>query len=163
MSWAHKQDAEWRSFVAENAKGESRLVFGRITYQMMAGFWPTRQAIESLPAMAARMNGLSKIVFSRTLDKASWSNTELLKGDLSTAIKRLKKDSGPDMTVLGSGNLVSQLAQLGLVDEFQLVVNPIILGKGQPLFSGIERHLALKPIRTRTFGNGNVLLCYAPA
>src|SRR3990172_758991 len=75
MSWAHKEDAEWNAFVADNAKGGGVLVFGRITYQLMASSWPTPQALQSFPVVAERMNNLPKVVFSRTLDHASWNNT----------------------------------------------------------------------------------------
>src|SRR6185436_14316020 len=83
MSWAHKQDPEWNAFVADNAKGESELLFGRITYELMASFWPTPQALESFPAVAKQMNSLPKVVFSRTMETASWNNTRLVKDNLA--------------------------------------------------------------------------------
>jgi dihydrofolate reductase len=162
MSWAHRQDAEWKAYAAENARGEAELLFGRITYDMMASFWPTPRAIESNPVMAERMNRLPKVVFSRTLDKAPWSHTRLVRGDPAAEVRRMKGEAGPDMAILGSGSIVSQLAEAGLIDEFQIVVNPIILGKGRSQFDGVRNRLILKATRTRTFGNGNVLLCYEP-
>jgi dihydrofolate reductase len=163
MSWAHKHDAEWDAFVSENARGESRLLFGRKTYEMMARFWPSPEALERAPVLAERMNRGPKVVFSRTLKKASWNNTKLVKGNLAAAVRRLKKSPGPDMAIFGSGSIVSQLAQEGLIDEFQVVVNPIVLGKGKSMFGGVARKIALVRTRTRVFGNGNVLLCYQPA
>ena len=77
MSWAHKQDPEWNEFAAGNAKGDGSLVFGRVTYDMMASFWPSPAALERMPAVAEGMNNLPKVVFSRTLDKVSWKNTRL--------------------------------------------------------------------------------------
>jgi dihydrofolate reductase len=74
----------------------------------------------------------------------------------------MKATPGPDLVILGSGSIVSQLAQEGLIDEYQMVVNPIVLGKGKTMFGGLKEKLALKLINTRTFGNGNVLLCYEP-
>ena len=162
MSWAHKQDAEWNAFVADNAKGESQLLFGRITYQMMASFWPTPAAIENFPIVAQGMNSGPKVVFSRTLDKASWNNTKLVKRDLAAEVRKMKNEPGDNMVILGSGTIVSQLAQEGLIDEFQIVVNPVVLGQGKSMFDGIKEKLTLKQTRTRTFGNGNVLLCYEP-
>lgn len=162
MSWAHKNDAEWNAFVAENASGSGALVFGRVTYDLMAGFWPTPFAIESMPAVAKGMNSMPKIVFSRTLDKVSWNNTKLVKGDIAAETRKLKKEPGPDMVILGSGSIVSQLAQEGLIDEYQIVVNPLVLGKGRTIFDGIKEKLSLKLIKTRIFGNGNVFLCYEP-
>ena len=162
MSWAHKQDPEWNAFAASNASGDGALLFGRVTYEMMASFWPTPAAIERMPAVAEGMNNLPKVVFSRTLEKASWKNTKLVKGDLAAEVRKMKKESGPGMAILGSGSIVSQLAQAGLIDEFQIVVNPIVLGKGRTLFEGVKEKLALKLIKTRAFGNGNVVLYYEP-
>jgi len=164
ISWAHKddKDAEWNAFVADNAKAGDLLLFGRITYELMAGYWPTPQAIANDPIVAERMNTLPKVVFSRTLDKASWNNTKLVKGDMAAAIRTMKKEPGKDMAILGSGSIASQLAQEGLIDEYQIVVNPVALGKGRTMFDGIKEPLTLKLTKTRTFGNGNVLLCYEP-
>jgi dihydrofolate reductase len=81
MSWAHKQDPEWNESAASNASGNGALLFGGVTYEMMAGFWPTPAARETAPEVAEGMNSMPKVVFSRTLKKASWKNTTLLKGD----------------------------------------------------------------------------------
>lgn len=162
ISWAHKNDPEWNAFVAENASGGGALLFGRITYEMMVAYWPTPQALQDLPVVAKAMNQLPKVVFSRTLNKPSWSNTKLVKGDLPAAIRKMKKESGPDMTILGSGSIVSQLAQEGLIDEYNVVVNPIVLGSGRTMFDGVKKRLSLKRTKERTFGNGNVLLSYEP-
>ena len=165
MSWAHRagQDPEWNDFVSGNARGGGELLFGRKTYELMASFWPTPMAAQMQPVVAERMNSMSKVVFSRTLDTASWSNTTLVKGDLVAEVRKMKQAPGQGMTIMGSGSIVAQLAQAGLVDEFQFVVNPIVLGKGRTMFEGIQQKLTLKPTQTRTFGNGNVLLCYVPA
>jgi len=160
MSWAHKEDAEWNAFVADNAKGGGVLVFGRITYELMASFWPTPQAMKSFPVVAERMNSLPKVVFSRTLDKATWINTTVVKGDMAAAMRNMKNEPGEDMAIMGSGSIVSQLAQEGLIDEFQIVVNPLVLGQGRTMFQGVTKKLSLRQTRTRTFRNGNVLLCY---
>jgi dihydrofolate reductase len=165
MSWAKSgtKDAEWNAFVAENAKGDGLLLFGRVTYELMASFWPTPMADQHDPVVAERMNKLPKVVFSRTLDKASWSNTRLVKGDMVAEIRKMKKEPGEDMVILGSGSIVSQLAQEGLIDAYQVVVNPIVLGKGRTMFDGVKEKLNLKLTKTRAFGNGNVFLCYEPA
>ena len=162
LSWAHKQDPEWTAFVADNAQGGGVLLFGRITYEMMASFWPTPVAIESFPLVAEGMNNAPKVVFSRTLDQASWNNTKLVKDDMAAEIRRMKNEIGKDMVILGSGTIVSQLAHEGLIDEFQIVVNPVVLGKGRTMFEGVKEKLPLKLTKTRAFGNGNVLLCYEP-
>jgi dihydrofolate reductase len=164
MSWAKAdhQDAEWNAFVAENASGGGVLVFGRITYELMASFWPTPFAIENMPEVAKGMNSMPKVVFSRTLVQASWNNTTLVKGDLAAEIRKMKQTPGEGMAILGSGSIVSQLAQEGLIDEYQIVVNPLALGKGRTMFEGIEEELTLKLTKSRAFSNGNVLLCYEP-
>jgi dihydrofolate reductase len=164
MSWAHKQnDPEWDEFVEGNAGGGGGLIFGRVTYEMMKSFWPTPAALQHFPVVAERMNNLPKVVFSRTLEQADWKNTKLVKGDLAAEIRKMKAGPGEDMAILGSGSIVSQLAQEGLIDEFQMVLNPIVLGEGRTMFAGVKEKLALKRTKTRTFGNGNVLLCYEPA
>lgn len=162
MSWAHAdpQDAEWNAFVTGNAGSGGALVLGRVTYDLMVSFWPTPMAAQMMPAVAERMNNLPKVVFSRTLDKATWNNTTLLKGDIAAETRKLKEAPGPDMTILGSGTIVAQLAQAGLIDEYQFVVNPIVLGKGRTMFAGLHEKLALRLTQSRTFGNGNVFLCY---
>jgi len=164
MSFAHNAnpDAEWDAFVASNASGGGTLLFGRITYELMARFWPTLLAAEQMPIVAERMNNLPKIVFSRTLDKVSWNNTKLAKGDMIGEIRRMKNEHGKDMAILGSGSIVSQLANHGLIDEYQIVVVPIALGKGRTMFEGVNEKLPLRLIKTRTFINGNVLLRYKP-
>jgi dihydrofolate reductase len=163
MRWAHKQDPEWNEFVAGNARGGGVLLFGRVTYEMMAGYWPTPMAAQNSPAVAEHMNNLQKVVFSRTLDKASWNNTKLVKGDLATEVRKMKQESGEGLVIMGSGTIVSQLAQEGLIDEFQIVVCPIVIGSGRTLFEGVKEKLDLKVTKSRTFGNGNVYTCYEPA
>jgi dihydrofolate reductase len=162
MSWAHKNDAEWNAFVNENASGSGVLVFGRITYELMASYWPTPMALQNSPVVAKGMNDMPKIVFSRTLDNASWSKTKLVKGDLATEMRKLKKEPGPDMVILGSGSIVSQLAQQNLIDEYQIALSPIVLGKGRTMFEGVKEKLNLKLTKSRTFGNGTVFACYQP-
>ncbi len=163
MSWAHKSDPEWDAFAAENAKGGGVLLFGRITYDLMVSFWPTPAAIEMMPEVAKGMNDMPKVVFSRTMDQASWSNTKLIKSGLVEEVRRIKAEPGPDMVILGSGTIVSQLSEHKLIDEYQVVVNPIALGAGRTMFEGMKEKLQLKRTQTRTFSNGNVVLCYEPA
>jgi len=164
MSFAHRdnQDAEWDAFAADNASGGGVLLFGRITYELMASFWPTPLAAQQMPVVAERMNNLPKVVFSRTLDKASWQNTKLVTSDLAGEIRKMKQEAGEDIAILGSGSLVSQLTQHRLIDEYQIVVNPVALGKGRTLFEGLTEKVLLRLTHTRTFGNGKVLLCYQP-
>jgi dihydrofolate reductase len=160
MSWAHKQDQEWNSFVAGNASGEAVLVFGRRTYDMMAGYWPTPMAGQNSPALAKRMNELQKIVFSHTMEKASWQNTTLMKGELAVEMKRLKGQPGADMVILGSASIVAQLSDARLIDEYQVAMNPVVLGRGKSMFAGLREKLPLKLVGSQSFQNGNVFLTY---
>lgn len=164
MGWAHKgnDDPEWSAYVAENAKVGGVLLFGRVTYDMMASYWPTPDAAKNNPEIAEHMNNLEKVVFSRTMDKAKWENTELVKGDLAAEVQKMKQEEGKDMVVMGSGTIVAQLAHENLVDEFQVIVNPLVLGKGRTMFEGVRKNIALKLVSSRAFGNGKVLLCYEP-
>jgi dihydrofolate reductase len=162
MSWAHKDDAEWTAFGAENAGSGGVLLLGRITYELMASYWPTPAARANAPAMAEGMNRMQKVVFSRTLEQASWENTTLVKGDIAAAVRKMKTEPGEGMAILGSGSIVSQLTQADLIDEYQIVVNPILLGQGKSMFDGLTQKVPLKRTKSRTFGNGNVLLCYEP-
>ena len=160
MSWAHQDDPEWNAFVAENASGGGMLLFGRITYEMMASFWPSPAAVEQMPEVAEGMNNSPKIVFSRTMDKATWKNTTVVSGDIAAAVRKLKEEPGEPMVILGSGTIVSQLTQAGLIDEYQIALNPIVLGSGRTMFDGVKDKLRLKRTESRSFGNGNVFLCY---
>src|SRR6202171_2695976 len=162
MSWAHKQDPEWQAFVSENASGGGQLLFCRITYDLMARFWPTPLAAQSNPIVVERMNSLRKFVFSKRLDKVSWNNTTLLKGDMTTEVRNLKREPGPNIVIMGSGSVVSQLADAGLIDEYQIVLNPVVIGNGRTLFEGVKKKLPMKLARSRAFENGNVVLFYEP-
>jgi dihydrofolate reductase len=165
IGWAKKDpnDAEWNAFVAGNARGGGMLLFGRITYELMASYWPTPDAIQNDPVVAGLINRRPKVVFSRTLDKVSWSNTKLVKGGLEGEVRRMKEQAEKGIAILGSGSLVAQLSQEGLIDEYQLVVTPVVLGAGKNLFEGIKKKLNLKLTGTRTFSNGSVLMSYIPA
>ena len=163
MNWAKEDnDEEFNAFTSENAKGGGELLFGRITYDMMASFWPTPQAQQMLPDVAEQMNNLPKVVFSRTMEKASWNNTRLIKGDLISEVRKLKQEPGKDMVIMGSGTIISQLAPTDLIDEYQMVMIPVVLGSGRTMFDGIGENIKLKLTNSRAFKNGKVFLCYEP-
>jgi dihydrofolate reductase len=164
MSWAHAvpQDDEFDAFTAGNARGGGTLVFGRVTYDMMASYWPTPMAQTNAPVVAERMNAMPKIVFSRTMRRAAWRNTTLLGGDPATELRRIKASAGDDLTVLGSGSIVAQLVQAGLVDTLQIVVSPVVLGAGRTLFEGAQGPIPFRLESSRAFGNGKVVSTYAP-
>jgi dihydrofolate reductase len=161
MSWAHKSaDEEWNKFTSENAGGGGVLLFGRKTYDLMASFWPTKQAYDMMPQVAEGMNNLPKVVFSRSMDKADWNNTRLIKENLIDEVRKMKSEPGDNMVIMGSGSIVSQLTQARLIDEYQFAVHPLILGSGRTLYEGVKDQLRLKRTNSRTFGNGNILLTY---
>jgi dihydrofolate reductase len=164
MSWAHVAipDKEWDAFVNNNVKGGGVLMFGRITYDLMAGYWPTQMAINALPEVAKGMNSMQKVVFSRTMKKALWNNTKLIKNNLAEEVRKMKNEPGPGIVILGSGSIVSQLTQEGLIDEYQMVMIPTVLGKGRTMFEGLTKKLSLKLKSSRAFSNGNVFMCYEP-
>jgi dihydrofolate reductase len=162
LSWAHHSpgDVEWNTFVSGNMSGEGTLLFGRKTYEMMAGFWPTPMAEQFDPVMARQMNEFKKVVFSKTLNNVSWENTKLIKGDLITEISKLKQERGDDLVILGSGSIVNQLVQVGLIDEIQIVLFPIAIGKGRTMFNDVAKPINFKTKSCRTFKNGNIFICY---
>lgn len=168
LGWAYQgsDDPEWNAFVAENASGgnaaNDRLLFGRVTYEMMAGYWPTPAAMEAMPAVAEGMNAMRKIVFSRTLKNAAWQNTTVLAEPLADEVRRLKQEAG-DIVIFGSGTIVAQLAAEGLIDEYQLVVCPVALGSGRTMFEGVKEPVPMTLARSRTFRNGKTFLSYEPA
>lgn len=162
FSWAHTgyEDPEFRSFIAGNASGNGELLFGRVTYELMASYWPSPMAMQNDPKVAEGMNRMPKVVFSRTLKSTSWNNTRVVGGNLAEEVRNMKGAAGDDMVILGSGSIVAQLAKEGVIDEYQFVVNPVVLGQGRTMFDGTEGALNLKLTRTRAFKNGKVFLCY---
>jgi len=161
ISW-HRHGAEENAYAAEGLKSGSTLLFGRVTYELMASYWPTPGAIKNDPIVAKGMNNADKIVFSRTLKKVEWNNTRVVRDNIVEEIKKMKQHPGKDMTLLGSGSIVIQFAEQGLIDEYQIMVDPVVLGRGTPMFKGIKHKLDLKLTTTRTFKSGVVLLCYQP-
>ena len=158
IDWRNVDD-EFNQFSIQQLDEIGTLLFGRVTYELMAAYWPTPAAMESDPDIAARMNSMPKVVVSRTLDDVEWANARLVKDGLAEALAELKQQPGKDIAVFGSSNLTASLMRMGLVDEFRIMVNPVVLGEGRPLFQTADR-TNLKLVRTRTFDSGNVLLYY---
>jgi dihydrofolate reductase len=159
MNWAHagREDAEFADWVSGNATSGGELLFGRKTYQMMEAFWPTALAAQQMPDVAKGMNAARKYVASRTIEP-TWNNTHLLRAELIEAIRHLKSSEGPDITVLGSGSLASQLGEAHLVDEYQFVIIPAALGDGRTVF---KQRCNLRLLEQRAFRCGNVVVVYA--
>ena len=161
LDW-HNVDEEFNEFSHAQLDSAGMLLFGRGTYLLMAGFWPNAAAAGDDPVTAAAMNRLPKIVFSRTLTNVNWENTRLVRENIVEEIRRLKAEPGKDLFIFGSSNLSLTLIQHSLIDEFRILVNPIVLGSGTTLFDGIQDRLKLHLLKTQTFRSGNVLLVYEP-
>ena len=162
ISW-HRSGEEESKFSDENSQRGSTLLFGRITYEHMAAFWPTDMAKQRMPVTADGMNRSEKIVFSKTLKKADWANTRVISDDLISSVRRLKSEPGSPITILGSGSIVSQLADAGLIDTFGFMIDPVALGDGVPVFKGIQHQLDLRLTSSRVFKSGIIFATYEPA
>lgn len=135
-------------------------VYGRVTYELMAGYWPTPAGVADDPATAEYMNATPKVVFSRTLDTVEWQNARLAQGNIAEEITSLKQQPGKDIVIFGSGTIVSQLTRLGLIDEYRLFVCPVVLGSGIGQFRDVIERVNLKLAKTQTFQSGVVFLLY---
>jgi dihydrofolate reductase len=139
-------------------------MYGRVTYQMMESYWPAMltdtSASKHEREHARWLEDIPKVVFSRTLKKTDWNNARLIKANLVEEVAKLKKKPGKDLVIFGSPGLTQALLKLDLVDEYRLTVNPVVLGKGMPLFKGIKDSINLKLLETRTFKSGVLGLHY---
>jgi len=163
MSWAQSPDPEWLAFIKGNADGKSTLVFGRITYDLMASFWPTEAASAFDARLAGYMNSQRKLVFSRSRTQADWENTTMTAEDPVATVRRLKAEDGADLVIFGSGTIVAALAAAGLIDTYMIATIPVALGAGRTMFDGLDAPVRLRLTESRVFPNGNILATYAPA
>jgi dihydrofolate reductase len=159
-----KKDPALDKYLQGESQGGSSLMMGRTTYEMMKSYWPTPEAIKNDPKMAKVMDHSPKIVFSKSLKKVeegpNWKNIKLVHEiDRKQILKMKEKD---DFTILGSGSIVQQLANLGLIDMYQLLIVPIVLGQGKPLFKDVKQ-TDLKVVEAKSFRNGVVAVRYTPA
>jgi dihydrofolate reductase len=161
LSW-HRHGGEEAAFSEQSLKSENILLFGRKTFEMMAAFWPTEQASQAFPVVAAGMNNAQKIVCSRTLKQPNWDPATIINDDLPGAVRRLKENADRDITILGSGSIVTQLAEEKLIDTFQIMIDPVALGAGTSLFSKIKTPLNLSLTDSKVFRSGVILLTYIP-
>jgi dihydrofolate reductase len=159
-------DDEIHQHYNELLSNADTLLYGRITYQLMESYWPTVVANPTgnkpTDEFAVLIDNISKIVFSRTLKSVDWKNTELKKDVIKEEVLELKRQAGKSILV-GSPSLIVALTQLELIDEYQLGVQPIVLGSGLPLFKNVKDSVNLTLLKTKTFGCGAVTLYYEPA
>src|SRR4030095_4400113 len=158
---AMSADDEIHQHYADLLSNAGTLIYGRITYQLMESYWPSvvQNPTGNKPTdeFAVAIDDISKIVYSRTLKNVDWKNTELKREIVKEEVLELKKQAGKDILV-GSPSLIVALAQLELVDEYQLGVQPMVLGSGLPLFKDIKDRVDLKLLKTKTFGCGAITL-----
>jgi dihydrofolate reductase len=161
IDW-HVVEDEFNAYAHNLINSVDTIIFGRVTYELMANYWPSAVALRADPGTAKLMNEIPKIVFSKTLKNADWQNTRLVKTDPVKEIIRLKKLLGKDMAIFASSDLAVPLLKKGVIDEFQILVNPIILGSGKSLFKGLDQRVPLKLIGTVVLKSGVVILVYKP-
>ncbi len=160
IDW-HNVDAEFNEFAIRQLDTADLLLFGRVTYDLMVSWWPTPDGIKDDPEVARRMNALKKIVFSKTLHDPQWNNTETRTEINAEEIQKLKQSSDKNILIFGSGTIVRACTTLNLIDEYRLIVAPVVLGSGKSFFAGVEKH-KLKRVEAKPLGSENVLLTYQP-
>lgn len=161
LDW-HVVDDEFFQNAVDLLNSADLLLFGRVTYQMMAAYWPTAAAIADDPIIAERMNNLPKIVFSTTLKTADWQNSRVVHENSTEEIMRLKQQPGKNMVIFGSSDLAVALTKQRLIDEYRIIVNPVVLGGGKTLLEGLNERFKLKLVEAKTFSSGTVLLSCRP-
>jgi dihydrofolate reductase len=135
-------------------------LLGRVTYEIFAAYWPLQTHNEF--GIADKLNSEHKFVVSSTLEKAEWNNSTLIKGNVAEEIRKLKQQPGGDIRVVGSATLVQSLMHANLIDEYRLMVHPLVLGRGKRLFNDGMETTGLKLVEAKAFSSGVVLLCYQP-
>ncbi len=169
-------DPEIQARAVQGMPYTDTLLFGRRTYQQFASFWPlalkdlnangphgSNKRDPAFSAMANWLNDTKKLVFSKSLQEASWNNSELLNELEPKHIQALKKAPGKDLLLFGSATLVSQLSEHGLIDEYRFVVSPVLLGQGKTLLGEMAARVSLKLVEAKAFASGNVMLTYQRA
>lgn len=160
ISW-HMHGDEGNEFSENQLQADNILLFGRRTYEMMMSFWQTKMAYDSYPKVAGRMNNSEKVVLSNSLLEAEWQNTKILSGNAIEQIRKLKNTVGKNITILGSGTIINQLTDAGLIDEYEFLIDPVAIGNGTALFENISTKIELSLIDNKIFKkSGAVLLVY---
>jgi dihydrofolate reductase len=156
LDW-HDVGPDWNDQAFALFEEVDTMLFGRRTYEMMAAYWPT----VTHDPIAEKMNSFPKIVFSKTLKSADWTNSSIAT-DAAAEVRKLKQEPGKNMVIFGSSDLAVSLMREHLIDDFRIVVSPIVLGNGKPLFHGLNNRYKLKLEKTQTFQSGHVMLYYQP-
>jgi dihydrofolate reductase len=151
------EDPDVRAWKVTSVRQAGTHIMGRVTYEQMAAYWPT-----ATNDYAAPMNNIPKVVFSRTLPTAGWATSRIARGDLTEEIAALKSESGGDIFAHGGATFVQALSRLGLIDEYRLIIHPVALGSGLPLFKDLPRPLRLDLAEAKHFPGGTVIHVYQP-
>jgi dihydrofolate reductase len=163
IDW-HVVDEEFDRMAAEMIMQFDTILFGRTTYQLFESYWPQALAAPDTSSddrtVAQSIEDYKKIVVSKSLNEVAWNNSELWHGVHLPEIQKLKEQEGRDIVIYGSGTIVQALTNLGLIDQYKIMINPVILGAGKPLFANLNDQHSLKLLDSRTFASGNVLLTY---
>ena len=161
ISWHNADNDEFQKFCAEQNPQADAILMGHRTYDLMASFWPTQKAIELDPETARFMTDTRKYVVSHRPFDPGWKNATVMTGDVAGQVRALKAQPGKGIALFGSNTLLGGLMKEGLVDEYRIMVNPVVIGKGTPVFAGIAERANLKLKKVRQFASGNVLLTYS--
>jgi dihydrofolate reductase len=165
LDWFEEGHAQWNQYCDEMLDSVGLALYGRRAYELMVSYWPNAESNPRSPvdlAFARKMNALPKLVLSRTLEQATWNNTRIVRDRVGETLAELKRQPGKPIVAWAGAGLVATLAQLGLVDEYRLIVHPVVLGQGTPLFQGVEERRKLRLTRTTQLGRDLVVLCYEP-
>jgi dihydrofolate reductase len=162
ISGFHNEEDPFEAYSPEEGQEVDTLLFGHRTYEMMRSYWPTPQAAEAAPEIAKFMNEKRKVVASHKPFEPGWDKVMVISGDVSGGVKKLKEQPGKTIAIFGSNNLCVSLLEAGLLDEVQIMVNPVVLGDGTSLFKGLSKKVELTLTESRKFRAGTVLLTYQP-
>ena len=165
LDWFEDGDPQFEQYCDEMIDSVGLALYGRRAYELMVSYWPNAETNPRSPAdlaFARKMNALPKLVLSRTLEKPTWNNTRIVRDRVGETIAELKRTPGKPIVAWAGAGLVSTLAGLNLVDEYRLIVQPVVLGRGTPLFQGVEQRRRLRLTRTTQLGKSVVVLCYEP-
>jgi dihydrofolate reductase len=160
IDW-HLVDDEFIAYAVEMLNASDVLIMGRKTYELMARAWPTD--VDNDPVIKEKMNSTPKLVFSRTLKKVEWQNSRLASGSIAEEVARLKQAPGDGVLPVGGSELAASFLEQGLMDELHIILTPILLGGGNPVFDGIKTRHSLRLLSTTEFKSGNVVMIYEPA
>jgi dihydrofolate reductase len=151
------EDQDFDRYATDMLKSIDGVLLGRRTYELFAGYWPSATGPD-----ADRLNELPKTVFSRTLESVDWNNSRLVAANVAEEVAKLKQEPGRDLALFGSADLASTFIRLDLIDEYRILVTPVVLGSGTPMFKHIDDRLDLKLLKATTWRSGIVALYYQP-